>query len=128
MKRALLCWLICTVFCALTPAVADDNGRHLGSTKLSLSENDSDVIQVDCKEPVHAIKLRAAHGAAKISALWVRYGNSDRERLDIREQLAQGSESRWIDLKGGERCVKEIGIIGESEDTLNKTRIDVFGR
>jgi hypothetical protein len=105
-----------------------DDVRHLGSTRLSHAENETDVIRTDCTPPVRAIKIRAARGAIEIQLLWVRYGNGERDRLEVRERLAEGSETRWIDLRGSERCVKEIGIIGDTEESLDRARVDVFGR
>jgi hypothetical protein len=105
-----------------------DDARHLGSTRLSHAENDADVIRTDCTPPVRSIKIRAARGAIEIQSLWVRYGNGERDRLEVRQRLAEGAESRWIDLRGGERCVKEIGIIGDTEGSADRARVDVFGR
>jgi hypothetical protein len=120
--------LAISIFAGLAFIAQADDARHLGSTRLSHAENDADVIRTECTPPVRAIKIRAARGAIEIQALWVRYGNGERDRLEVRERLAEGSESRWIDLRGGERCVREIGIIGDTEVSLDRARVDVFGR
>jgi hypothetical protein len=46
----------------------------------------------------------------------------------VKDRIGQGSHSRWIDLRGGERCVKAIGIIGDTELSLDQARVEVWGR
>jgi len=50
------------------------------------------------------------------------------QSLTVRERIAQGGESRWIDLRGGERCIKAIGLIGDTERSRDQARVDVYGR
>jgi hypothetical protein len=120
--------LATAIVAGLAFIVQADDARHLGSTRLSHAENDADVIRTDCTPPVRAIKIRAARGNIEVQSLWVRYGNGERDRLDVRQRLNEGSESRWIDLRGSERCVKEVGIIGDTEGSFDRARVDVFGR
>ncbi len=109
-----------------TTALAAD--RLLGSTFLARAENDKDVIHTSCRPRVAAIKLKAQRGQVEIEALWVRYKNGDRDRLAVRDRIAEGGESRWIDLPGGHRCVGAIGIIGDTELSRDQARVDVYGR
>lgn len=102
--------------------------RLLGATRLTHHENDVDVISVACKPRVHAIMVRAARGSAEIEHLWVRYGNGDRDTLPVRSRIAEGGQTRWIDLAGGKRCVVAIGVVGDTELSLDQTRLEVFGR
>jgi hypothetical protein len=112
---------------ATWPAHAGD-GRLLGSTRLSRAENDTDVVSVACRPKVSSIRLHAARGQVEIERVWVRYGNGKRETLAVRDRLAQGSETRWIDLAGGKRCVVAIGVVGDTELSFDQARVDVWGR
>ncbi len=102
--------------------------RYLGSTRLSHQENDTDVVRTSCKPRINAIKLESKRGQVEIEALWVRYRNGERERLEVRDRIAQGGETRWIDLRGGKRCVVAVGVIGDTELSLDQARVDIHGR
>lgn len=113
---------------AIGPAHADP-ARHLGSTHLSKAENDRDVIRFkQCRRGINAIQLRVRGGQVEIEKLWVRYAKGGSEQLEVGERIAQGGESRWIDLRAGERCVKAIGLIGDTELSGDQARVDVYGR
>lgn len=112
---------------AATPAAAADH--LLGVTHLTRIENDTDLLVFKkCRRNLHALQVRAFRGQVEIERLWVRYGNGGRDELELRERLAQGSHSRWIDLRGGERCVKAIGVIGDTELSADQARVELWGR
>jgi hypothetical protein len=101
----------------------------LGSTRLSLAENDIDVLRFrSCRNGIHAIQLRSSRGQVEIERLWVRYANGERDNLNVRDRISQGGATRWIDLRGGDRCVVEIGIVGDTELSRDRARVDIWGR
>jgi Protein of unknown function (DUF2541) len=107
-------------------------GHLLGKTQLSYSESDRDVIRLGACPPnrkVTSLKVAATQGDADIRLLRVRYGNNQTEELWVRSRLNRGSETRWIDLKGNQRCVTAILIVG---DTVNSSprpaTLQVYGR
>ncbi len=114
---------------SLASPVQADPAQLLGSTHLSRSENDKDVIRFkQCRRGINAVQLRVRGGQVEVEKLWVRYAKGGSEQLEVRERIAQGGESRWIDLRGGERCIKAIGLIGDTERSRDQARVDVFGR
>lgn len=119
--------LACAFLLAVSSAAAGEE-RLLGSTRLSRVENDEDVLRVACRPKVSAVKLHAARGQVEIERLWVRYGNGTRDTLAVRDRLAQGTDTRWIDLAGGKRCVVAVGIVGDTEWSFDQARVDVWGR
>ena len=122
----------CLVLTVIAPFAVAEKARHLGSTKLAKLEKDLDILKLPaCKRRgarVEEVKLRAVHGQAEIEKLWVRFADGTVQNLDVRQRIGKGEETRWIDLNGGERCVREIAVIGDTELSLDKTRIDFFGR
>jgi hypothetical protein len=102
--------------------------RLLGSTRLAQAENDVDVVSVACKPRVNALQVEAERGAAEIERLWVRYGNGDVDTLAVRDRLAEGTRTRWIDLEGGRRCVVAVGVVGDTEGSVDRTRLKIWGR
>ena len=107
---------------------ASAESRLLGSTRLSQQESDTDVVRTSCKPRLNAIKLGAKRGQVEVETLWVRFRNGETERLGVRDRIAQGGETRWIDLPGGKRCVVAVGVIGDTELSLDQARVDIYGR
>ena len=110
------------------PLLAHDDSRLLGSTRLSRAENDVDVVRVPCRPRIHALQLHATRGQVEIERLWVRYGNGRVHHLPVADRIAEGGYTRWIDLRGGERCVVEVGVIGDTERSIDQARLEIYGR
>jgi hypothetical protein len=102
--------------------------RLLGSTRLAHHENDVDVVKTSCKPRINAVKLRAKRGRIEVEKVWVRYRNGETDRLDVRDRIVEGGETRWIDLRGGKRCVVAVGVIGDTEGSFDQARVDIYGR
>jgi len=120
--------LVAVVSLLMLAGSASAESRLLGSTRLSHMENDTDVVSTSCKPRINAIKLQAKRGRVEIEALWVRYRNGETDRLPVRERIKKGGETRWIDLRGGKRCVVAVGVIGDTEKSFDQARVDIFGR
>lgn len=100
----------------------------LGRTQLSNGQ-DWDDLNIRDVCGVHEIKLAVRRGHADIDYLALVYANGVTEELKVRSQFGQGSESRWIDLSGGARCVSKIQIVGKSDDRRpGQTVIEFYGR
>lgn len=123
MKMRLLTALVLAA-CAAGPALADDRVRLLGVAQLGHREGDIEVLDIECRPRVSAIKLRATRNAAELQRVFITYGNGERESLPVRQYLDRGRETRWIDLVGRRRCVTEIGIIGDTERGWREARRD----
>ncbi len=109
--------------------VAADPARLLGSTRLTKVENDVDVLAFKkCRRGIDSLQLRVYRGQVEVERVWVRYGNGEREELVVRDRIAQGGQTRWIDLRGGERCVQAIGVIGDTERSSDQARVEIWGR
>jgi len=119
------------LLCLLTVLISDviaEEGRLLGQTRLARREHDVDYVNFAGCENVVAIKLHALRGSAEIETLAVKYGNGTIDRLAVRQRLAQGSQTRWIDLRGARRCVRGVKIVGDTELSLDQTLIQVWGK
>lgn len=128
-SRSLLLAALATATLATATTVSADPARLLGSTHLSRAENDKDVLRFGkCRRGINAVQLRVHRGQVEVEKLWVEFAKGGRESLDVRERIGQGKESRWIDVRGGERCIKAIGLIGDTELSRDKARVDIWGR
>jgi hypothetical protein len=106
----------------------------LGDTWLTQRENDVDWIRVnDCRDgawdrDLVAVRVEVRNVQAEIESLVVRFGNGERQPLYVRERFAPGTSSRWIDLDGGRRCIREIRVVGDAEGYgPRQARIAVYG-
>ncbi|MGQ0569915.1 MAG: DUF2541 family protein, partial [Armatimonadota bacterium] len=102
--------------------------RLLGQTRLAFHENDLDHLRLDPCANLVAIKLRAVRGAAEINLLTVKYRNGEVDRLPARHRIPEGGETRWIDLRGGRRCVASITVMGDTERSADRTISQFWGR
>jgi Protein of unknown function (DUF2541) len=123
--------LVCFLSSFPLPTLAEK--RHLlGETVLTYAENDRDVLYLGKCPPhdsIRSIKIRATRGAADIELLRVKFQNGESQDLSVRENLPQGKESRWIDLRGKKRCVTSVTIMGDTDNRSNKrAMLQVFGK
>jgi hypothetical protein len=115
---------------AIAPTAFAQRIQFLGQARLSLRENDLDVLKLPrCQvPPVRDIRLRALRGTAEINLLVVQYGNNQLDRLPVRSRLREGSETKWIPLRGTLRCIRGIAIVGSSAGATNRAIIQFYAR
>jgi hypothetical protein len=131
MKKQLLIPAILSFFLCGVSAVMADTTQLLGTTRLSFRENDLDSININsCPKPAYtSIQLRAKAGAVDIKRLYIRYGNGEIERPRIAENIRQGDRTRWINLNGNRRCIKQIAILGDTDNSsARRARVEFWGR
>lgn len=131
MKSLTLAAVVTTLLLGMVvmPDAQADAARLLGSTRLTKVENDKDVLVFKtCRRGINAVQLRANRGQVEIERLWVRFANGARDELQVRDRIAEGGHSRWLDVNGGERCIKAIGVVGDTELSRDQARIDIWGR
>lgn len=122
--------MVLTILAGALPRAAQaDDPRLLGVTWLTRVENDKDVLTfAKCRKGINAVQIRIDRGQVEIERLWVRYKNGAVDNLPLRERIPENGQSRWIDLRGGERCVKAIGVIGDTELSRDQARVEIWGR
>lgn len=130
-------FLLLTVGIGAIAPVAMAAERVLGQTQLAYSENDRDALNLgSCQaknnsrnKNVRALKFRALRGTADIASITVVYGNGRSERLNVRQKIQQGSETRWVNLKGGDRCITRIVVVGDTDNSSRReATLRVSGR
>lgn len=104
----------------------------LGQTQLDY-RSDMDFVRMPThcngffNKRVDRLMLVVRRNDANIDYLAVQYGNGVIDRLPVRERFRQGSTSRWIDLRGGERCVKAVALIGDTQGPGPKAVVEFYG-
>jgi hypothetical protein len=76
-----------------------------------------------------AIKLKVSGAALQVHHLIVTFDNGGTDRIEVRERIRQGGESRVIDLKGvGKRSIRRIDVWYDTQSLRRgKARLTVFG-
>jgi hypothetical protein len=94
-------------------------GVRLGQVRLT-DAKDKDVVRLpacstSANVKVNRVQMVVKEHPAEINRFKVVYHNGEMQVLDVKEQFKADSQSRWIDLKGQARCIKELIIIGDTE-------------
>lgn len=107
-RLAVLVALMALVFAAHTPAKADWELLGSAGYKLRLEQSVIDVGKSEGR--YQAIRLEVTGSDVEIYDLRVIYGNGSKEELRVREVFKAGSNSRRIDLAGGDRFIRRIVV------------------
>jgi len=104
------------LFALLTGTSAFAGQRYLGSVPLTTFDGRDAITLPACgtlsNPNLRAVQLRVSQAPADIELVRVTFGNGQIEYLPIREQFLPGSETRWVQLMGGSRCIQRIAVIG----------------
>ena len=103
--------------------------RLIGQTHADHS-NDHDVIVV--KGPYdnfRKIKFKVTDAPLNIQHMLVTYDNGARDKIDVRQNIPQGGESRAIDLRGvGTRSLRKVEFWYDTKGFLKgKADVTLFG-
>lgn len=91
---------------------------------------DRDVIAVTRREGTfRRIKLKVEQNGLELLDLKVHYANGDTEDVAVRQRIADGGETRTIDLKGGDRAIQKIELVYRTgpKRREGKARVVVLG-
>lgn len=92
--------------------------------------NDTDVIPVGRQDGrFRAIQLRVRGNDIQMRDLKVVYGNGAPDDLQVRLTIPAGGETRWIDLRGGARFIREIVMTYASRPNFKgQAEVCAYGR
>lgn len=108
---------ICVGLCLGLPAMAEP--LRLGAVSLT-DATDRDLVELPAcdgsrNRPVTTLQIRVAEYRAQVDRLVVEFGNGDRQELELKKHFDVGASSRWMDLQGPARCIRRIGIVGDTD-------------
>lgn len=105
-----------------------DEAIRLGVAELT-ERMDSDIVDTRTVCGIREVKIRVVGDDAQIDYLGVKIqGQPGFQRVDVRENFREGSESMWKDLQGHERCVTGFFVRGRSSGAPRNARVILFGR
>jgi hypothetical protein len=91
---------------------------------------DHDKIRVEGRnDDFRKLKFRVTDSPLDMHRIVVTYDNGGSERLDVRENIRKGGETRAIDLQGGQRSIRTIEFWYDTKGLLNgRAEVIAFGR
>lgn len=101
----------------------------IGRTQASHSADHDALVVHGPNDNFTRIKFKVTDAPLNLYRMAVTYDNGTAERIEIRQNIPKGGESRVIDLKGGKRSIRTIEFWYDSKGLLNgKADVTVFGR
>jgi hypothetical protein len=127
-RRNLLTFILAGTVLPSSAALAA-KWEKLGERRVRLV-GDHDVIPVTIlRGDFRRIQLRVRDNGIFINELVVVYASGNPDRIPIRAHIAEGGESRVIDLRGGERFIRAIHLYYRSvRNHKGRAEVKVYGR
>jgi hypothetical protein len=107
---------------------------YLGEANLSSREGDVDWVYVDdCRDgswdrDMVAVQVENLDTPVELQSVVLRFGNGRTQMLPLREFFRPWTASRWIDLVGERRCIREIRVVGDAEGyNGRRARVRIYG-
>jgi hypothetical protein len=100
----------------------------IGQTHVGHSAEHDAINVVGKHDNFRRIKFKVTGAPLNIQRMVVTYDSGSPERIDVRQDIKDGGESRAIDLKGGKRSVRTIEFWYDAKGFLTgKADVTVFG-
>lgn len=131
MRRRFL--LVLTALALTTPGLDAQRGarwERLGSRNVT-DGVDHDTITVTAKEGTfNAVQFRVQRRAVDFHRVVIHFGNGDDQRLELRNTIPAGGESRVIAIEGANRVIRSVEFWYDAK-TLGRggrATVALFGR
>lgn len=136
--RSFVGWALLAL--ATAPALADQVTKPraaragawvlIGKTQANHSADHDGIVVKGPHDDFRAIKFKVTDAPLNMHHMVVTYDNGATDRIDVRQDVPKGGESRVIDLRGsGQRSIRRIDFWYDTKGLLNgKADVTVFGR
>ncbi|MDZ4747739.1 MAG: hypothetical protein SH808_04580 [Saprospiraceae bacterium] len=117
------------VFCFSIAASFTGPWTLLGSCKVNGRADYDEIVVTGSQGDFKAIKLFVQNEGIDFDRVVVHYGNGSTDRIDIRNFVPAGGETRVIDLAGGDRVIRKVVFYYKSNpSTAKKGKVLLYGR
>ncbi len=101
----------------------------IGTTQAGHTADHDAIIVKGPFDDFRKIKFKVTDAPLEMHRMVVTYDNGVPDKIDVREKIKKGGESRVIDLRGaGKRSIRKIEFWYETKGLLNgKADVSVFG-
>ncbi len=103
--------------------------RVIGTTQANFTADHDGIIVKGPFDNFRRIKFKVTNAPLNLHRLVVTYDNGAPDKIEVRQNIAQGGESRVIDLRGvGKRSIRRIDFWYDTKGILRgKANITVVG-
>jgi hypothetical protein len=103
--------------------------RLIGQTQASHSADHDVIVVKGPYDNFRKIKFKVTDAPLNMQYMLVTYDNGQPDRIDVRQNIPQGGESRAIDLKGvGKRSLRKVEFWYDTKGFLKgKADVTLFG-
>jgi hypothetical protein len=95
--------------------------RVIGSTHAGFKADHDAIVVNGPGDNFRKIKFKVTDAPLNLLRLVVTYDNGEPDKIDVRYNIAQGGESRVIDLRGGSRSLRRIDFWYDTKGILKGT-------
>jgi hypothetical protein len=115
---------------ALLPAAAHAGERWKLLGQATVSDRvERDVVAVTrLRGDFEAIRLEVRDRAVEFRAVTVHFANGEEQRIELRDRIPAGGESRVIDLEGEERVLRSIELVYDAQSLGGRAKVKIYGR
>ena len=92
----------------LLPAIARAEWKVLGSRQVDRRGERDEIPVTASRGGFKAIKLAVKGAAVDFQDVHVIYGDGEPDKLEVRNKIPAGGETRALDLKGRERIIRKV--------------------
>lgn len=102
----------------------------IGQTHANHTADHDGIVVKGPHDNFRAIKFKVTDAPLHMQHMVVTYDNGQPDKIDVRQEIAKGGESRVIDLKGiGQRHIRRIDFWYDTKGLLNgKADVTIFGK
>jgi accessory colonization factor AcfC len=103
--------------------------RLIGTTQADFKADHDAIVVAGPFDDFRKVKFKVTDAPLNLMHMVITYDNGVPDKIEVRENIAQGGESRVIDLKGaGKRSIRKIEFWYDTKGILKgKANITVFG-
>jgi len=103
--------------------------RLIGQTHANHGADHDVIVVKGPYDNFRRIKFKVTDAPLNMHYMLVTYDNGQPDRIDVRQNIAKGGESRVIDLKGvGQRSLRRVELWYDTKGLLNgKADVTLFG-
>jgi hypothetical protein len=103
--------------------------RVIGQTQANLTADQDAIFVKGPNDNFRAIKFKVTGAPLNLQRMLVTYENGQPDKIDVRQSLPEGGESRVIDLAGtGQRHIRRIDFWYDTKGVLQgRASVTVFG-
>jgi hypothetical protein len=102
--------------------------RLLGTTQAKHNVDHDTIIVQGPFDNFRRLKFKVTDAPLNMLRMVVTYDNGVSDNIDVRQNIAQGAESRAIDLRGGSRSIRRVDFWYDTRGFLRgKADVTLFG-